>query len=265
MNNGRENCRTILITSCKGGIGKSTVAANLGATLAESGKKVLLIDCDFGSRCLDLILGCENEIVYDLGDLLSGTAEAKKVIFRFADEENLLFCAAPANLIETKAEELSNAIEKLIDACEPDFAIIDTAGGLGVPLSLPPELIDMAIIVASHQPVSLRAAEKTAGLLASNGIAELKLIVNSFDFASVREGKRAGILEMIDRSHIPLLGIVPNDKALFYAQEQGIWINRIEKNDLSLPAFRNIADRLCGEQVSVFRGLKFFNRRNIYL
>lgn len=260
-----ENCRTVLITSCKGGIGKSTVAANLGTVLSELGKKVLLIDCDFGSRCLDLILGCENEIVYDLGDLLSGTADAEKVLFRFTDEENLLFCAAPSAMTEVNAAELAVAIEKLIETCEPDFAIIDTAGGLGIPLGLPAELIDTAIVVASHQPVSLRAAEKTASLLTANGIAELKLIVNNFDFASAKEGKRAGILEMIDRSHIPLIGIVPEDKALYYAQEQGLRITQIGRNELALPAFRNIAHRLCEEQVPIFRGLKFYARRNQYL
>lgn len=259
------NCRTLLVTSCKGGIGKSTVAANLGATLAAKGKKVLLIDCDLGSRCLDLILGCEDEIVYDMGDVITDPANAEKAIFRFSDAENLMFCAAPAALTDIGAEELAGTVSALIEAATPDYAILDTAGGLGIPLRLPPELIDTAIIVASHQPVSLRAAEKTAALLQTNGISELKLVVNSFDFTSAREGRRAGILEMIDRSHIPLLGVVPHDEALFHAQERGLKITELSRNALSAPAFSNIADRLLGEQVPILRGLRYYYRRNAYL
>ena len=260
-----KNCRTLMVTSCKGGIGKSTVAANLGATLAAKGHRVLLIDCDFGSRCLDLILGCENEIVYDMGDVIADGANADKAIFRFPEEPHLMFCAAPAALTDVSAEELAAAIDALITAANPDFAILDTAGGLSIPLSLPHDRIDLGLIVASHQPVSLRAAEKTAMLLAGNGISELKLIVNSFDFSAAKDGRRAGILEMIDRSHIPLLGIVPHDGELAHAQERGIRITQLSKNLLSAPAFVNIADRLLGEQAPIFRGLRYFSRRNAYL
>lgn len=260
-----ETCRTLLVTSCKGGIGKSTVAANLGATLAAKGKRVLLIDCDFGSRCLDLILGCENEIVYDMGDVIADPAAARKAIFHFPEAEGLMFCAAPAALAEISREELAKTISALIEAAGADYAILDTAGGLGIPLQLPPELIDMALIVASHQPVSLRAAEKTAALLAANGIKELKLVVNSFDFAAAKDGRRAGILEMIDRSHIPLLGIVPEDRALAHAQEQGLRITQLDKNSLSAPAFSNLADRLMGEQVPILLGLRYYHRRGAYL
>ena len=265
MSNRHPKCRTLLITSCKGGIGKSTVAANLGATIAHKGKRVLLIDCDFGSRCLDLILGCENEIVYDMGDVIADPVSAQKAIFRFPDEENLMFCAAPAALTDIGTEELASTISALIEAAEADFAILDTAGGLSIPLGLPADLIDTAIIVASHQPVSLRAAEKTAALLTGNEIADLKLVVNSFDFSSAKDGSRAGILEMIDRSHIPLLGLIPHDEALFHAQEQGLRITELTKNDLSAPAFSNLADRLMGLQVPILRGLRYYRRRNDYL
>lgn len=265
MSNRHPKCRTLLITSCKGGIGKSTVAANLGATIAHKGKRVLLIDCDFGSRCLDLILGCENEIVYDMGDVIADPANAQKAIFRFSDEENLMFCAAPAALTDIGTEDLASTISVLIEAAEADFAILDTAGGLSIPLGLPADLIDTAIIVASHQPVSLRAAEKTAALLTGNEIADLKLVVNSFDFSSAKDGSRAGILEMIDRSHIPLLGLIPHDEALFHAQEQGLRITELTKNDLSAPAFSNLADRLMGLQVPILRGLRYYRRRNDYL
>lgn len=264
MSVNHENCRTLLITSCKGGIGKSTVAANLGATLAAMGKRVLLIDCDFGSRCLDLILGCENEIVYDMGDVIADRGQAEKAIFHLPGTDNLLFCAAPAAMTEVGKEELADTIGALIEAAKPDFAILDTAGGLSIPLLLPSTLIDTAIIVASHQPVSMRAAEKTATLLSANGIAELKLVVNSFDFASAKDGRRAGILEMIDRSHVPLLGIVPHDEALLHAQERGVKITELT-NALSAPAFSNIAKRLTGEQVPIFRGLRYYHRRNAYL
>jgi len=260
-----KNCRTLMVTSCKGGIGKSTVAANLGATLASKGHKVLLIDCDFGSRCLDLILGCEDEIVYDMGDVIADAENADKAIFRFPEEPRLMFCAAPAALADVSAEVLAAAIDALITAAAPDFAILDTAGGLSIPLSLPSDRIDLAMIVASHQPVSLRAAEKTATLLSANGIAELKLVVNSFDFNAAKDGRRAGILEMIDRSHIPLLGIVPHDGELAHAQERGLRITQLGRNLLSAPAFANIADRLLGEQVPILRGLRYFNRRNAYL
>lgn len=255
----REVAKTVkitLITSCKGGVGKSTVAANLAMSLAKRDKKVLLADCDFDMRCLDLMLGVENDIMYDLYDAAKGRVTADKILVRDERSENLFFAAAPyKGGRDITAKEFSDVIDKLLE-CQPfDHIILDTPGSLGVPAVLESGRADSAIIVASHQPSSIRAAGQTGEYLQKNHIGEQRLLINSFDFSAAVEGHRPGINEIIDRSFIQLCGIVPFERSLMLGAEEGKLACQV-KNSNAAVAFDNIAGRLCGMYVPLFRGFR---------
>lgn len=250
----RKTVKITLITSCKGGVGKSTVAANLAMSLARRGRKVLLCDCDFDMRCLDLILGVENEIMYDLYDAAKGRAEMQRVLVRDARCENLWFAAAPyKGGRDITAEEFADIIKKALETQAFDNVILDTPGSLGVPAVLDSGVADSAIIVASHQPASIRAAEQTGEYLAKHRILDQRLLINSFDFKAAIEGDRPGINEIIDRTYIQLCGIVPYDRELMVGAEGGKLACQIKKSNAGA-AFDNIAGRLTGAYVPLFHG-----------
>ncbi len=237
-------------------MGKSTAAANLAMALAKRDKKVLLADCDFDMRCLDLMLGVENDIMYDLYDAAKGRVSVDKVLLRDERCENLWFAAAPyKGGRDITAEEFSKVIDDALEYEPFDHIILDTPGSLGVPAVLESGKADSAIIVASHQPSSIRAAGQTGEYLQKNHICEQRLLINSFDFAAAIEGHRPGINEIIDKSFIQLCGIVPYERALMLGAEEGKLACQI-KNSNTAKAFDNIAGRLCGMYVPLFHGFR---------
>lgn len=253
---GMGTAKITLITSCKGGVGKSTVAANLAMSLAKRGKKVLLADCDFDMRCLDLMLGVENEIMYDLYDAAKGRVGIEKVLLQDERSENLWFAAAPyKGGRDITADEFSKLMDDAADYGEFDYILLDTPGSLGVPAILESGKADSAVIVASHQPTSIRAAGQTGEYLAGNRIAEQRLLINSFDLTAAVCGNRPGINEIIDRSLIQLCGIVPYERELMVGAEEGRLACQI-KNSNACAAFDNIAARLTGVYAPLFHGFK---------
>ncbi len=252
----KSTAKITLITSCKGGVGKSTVAANLAMALALRGKKVLLADCDFDMRCLDLMLGVENEIMYDLYDAAKGRVSVDRILLRDERSENLWFAAAPyKGGRDITAEEFSSIIDGALDAVPFDHIILDTPGSLGVPAVLESGKADSAVIVASHQPSSIRAAGQTGEYLLKNRISDRRLLINSFDFDGAVEGNRPGINEIIDKSFIQLCGIVPYEHDLMIGAENGRLACQLRGVN-SAAAFDNIAGRLCGMYVPLFHGFK---------
>ena len=215
---------------------------------------MLLADCDFDMRCLDLMLGVENDIMYDLYDAAKGRVAADKVLVRDERSENLWFAAAPyKGGRDITAEEFSEVIDAILEVHAFDNIILDTPGSLGVPAVLESGRADSAIIVASHQPSSIRAAGQTGEYLGKNHIRDQRLLINSFDFAAAVEGRRPGINEIIDRSFIQLCGIVPYERSLMLGAEEGKLACQL-KNSNACVAFDNIAGRLCGMYVPLFRG-----------
>ena len=251
---GAHRAKYLLITSCKGGVGKSTCAANIAAALARRGRRVLLCDCDFDMRCLDLLLGLENDVVYDLYDAAAGRVPVAKAIIsdeRF--EGRLGFIAAPYS----GGGELSpGMLRSVFTAAESvggyEYVLIDTPGSLASPAILDTGLIGTAVIVASHQPSSIRAADRTGEYLSGRRIKEQRLLINCFDFDGALSGARPGINEIIDRTFIQLCGIVPYDRGLMLASEKG------EPGAGGNPAaaFDNIACRLLGRYVPLFAGFR---------
>lgn len=248
--------KKLMISSSKGGIGKSTVAVGLAAALCALGKSVLLVDCDFGNCCLDMLLGLENEVLFTLADRETVLAEPERVLLHpdFPNGERLFFCPAPrGGQYNPDAEGLVEEFDALEAACSPDFVLVDTAAGIELPRALATGWAEGALIVASQMPVSLRAAENTARALEERGLSHIRLVINNFEPDAVRAGDRCGILSAIDQAAVQTVGVIPHDSELMLASERGALPGRRAP---SVRAFENVARRLTGEGVRLFDGIR---------
>ena len=251
-----SNCKTVIITSCKGGVGKSTVTANLAFALARKGKRVLALDCDFSNRCLDLIFGCEDSVLYDICDVIYGRCDIERAVIKNIITENLFFCAAP---LETEKvfsrEQFSAVLEEAKERFSLDYILIDTPGAVSDTVELVSHSADMALIIVSHQPTAARAAERTGMMLDRFGVEDQRLIVNSFDAEAGQNGLRGGINELIDKTHTRLVGIIPHEYELSLSQEFGKLCGEVENKNMKRIAtsFDNIATRLIGGSVPLLK------------
>ncbi|MBO4868963.1 MAG: P-loop NTPase [Clostridia bacterium] len=234
----------ILVTSFKGGVGKSTVSANLALKLARLGQKVLLCDLDFDLGTLDLITGCEDRMLFDVCDAVYGRRDVEDCAVTFPSVPGLYLLGAPFRCTDEIVPE--DFAEKLSAICEPyDYAVLDTPGADSVTVAVGARCADSAIVVATHNPTSLRGAEKTAQRLRDVDL-PCRLVINNFDAVSVSEDKRTGMISMIDATKTPLLGVVPYDRTLMFAQEKGVLVDG--DSFPSSKAFENIAQRLIAEK-----------------
>ena len=244
----------ILVTSCKGGVGKSTVAIGVATALAVAGRSVLLIDFDLGNRSLDLMLGMQDDIIYDVSDIASGNALAEDVVKIHHTYPNLAFVGAPFRYDGSITEEsFSAALTAFEETFDFDYIIVDTSGGAHESVALSAPLCDTAIIVSSQSPIAIRAAEKSGMILDEGGIETQYLVINGFDTQAESTLSRASVIDIIDRTRTPLLGIVPMDVRLSLLNEDGKSV--FDKGRCnSRTAFENIAKRLMGENVPLLRG-----------
>lgn len=258
-----NSTRIIMVTSCKGGVGKSTVSANLAIKLALDGWRTLLIDCDFGVRSLDLIMGLEDRIIFDITDIILHGIAPEKAIIQDSRSENLYFCAAPYDYeTDLDHEEFRNAIRSIGAQMNFDYIIIDTPGDTGSPLRLAAAASDEALVVSTYQPASIRAAERTGILLEESGVKTRKLIINCFHADGKEFEGQPGLLEVIDKTSIQLLGIIPFDSRLSDRQAQGEDVFTIPSCNAA-EAFTNIAIRLTGRTVPLFTGFKKIKRADL--
>lgn len=249
----------ILVTSCKGGIGKSTVAANLSMALAMSGLTVLAVDCDFRMSCLDLIMGLENSTVFNFNDVIMGRCTLERAVVRDTRVSSLYFLSAPTDRQakpDAKGffELIKNAETLDFDGKRLDYIIIDAPAADDESIALSAPVSDTAITVCSHMPSAIRAAVFTSDMLDKYEIGTKRLVINSFDVKSALMSNRAGIIEMIDGSKTKLIGIVPFDRKLMLMQENGELMDKLPKTNNARKAFLNLSKRICGKQVPLFEG-----------
>ncbi len=258
-----SECKVILITSCKGGIGKSTVSANLAMSLAKRGKRTLLVDLDLSNRSLDLILGLEDNVVFDVSDVVNGRKALSDAVLLDARCGLLYFLAAPA-FYEDKME--ADAFAAFIKGAREEYEciVMDTPGSVGEAITLAAADADTAIIVASHQPTSQRAAEKTDITLEGLGVKERYLVINGFDTDAVLSGTRPGIIEIIDKTKIQIIGVIPYSRPLAISQEDGLLSCERKKLETTA-AFDNVAARLMGESIPLLSGVSGRRRRKLIL
>lgn len=256
-------CKIIMVTSCKGGVGKSTVAANLGTKLASLGRRTLVLDCDFGVRSLDLIMGMENDIIYDISDVILRSIPFEKAMVQDKKVDELYFCAAPYTYNNDISEQqFKDTVLDIADNAGFEYMIIDTPGELGDPIKFAASVSQLALIISTYQPASLRAAERTGMILQEMGVDTRKLIVNCFEAANAGTAVQPGILDIIDKTCIQLIGIIPYDTALAEYQARGESVFGAKASN-SAVAFGNIADRICGHNVPLFSGFYKTKRRKL--
>lgn len=251
-----DKTRRILITSCKGGVGKSTVAANLAYALACAGKRVLVIDFDLGNRTLDLIFGCESGIIFDFSDVMNGRAKLSDAVIMPREKcGGLLFLPAPSEYAgDADAERLGKLLTAAETEYSPDYIFLDTSGGADISVKLAAAVCSEAVIVTTQHPTAVRAAEKSAVMLDFLGVTKQFLIVNGFELIASASKERASVIDIIDRTRVRILGIVPLERGLSVMQERGKLAAESGKSRNSAVAFANIANRLCGLHVPLMRG-----------
>ncbi|MBP3918907.1 MAG: P-loop NTPase [Clostridia bacterium] len=258
-----------VVTSAKGGVGKSTVCANLGAALAMRGKRVLLIDCDTANRSLDLLLGVQDSVLYSYFDVLAGRCSAAQAMTSVPGMEDSLFLLPGGHADKTSLDKdafayLLAALPKENDACIFDYIYIDTPGGMRDLLTAAASIAEEALIISSAQSTAIRSAEQTASLLSVCGIPSQKLIINAFMegecfFTHTKRRKQKQILatkelfDVVDTVALPLLGVIPFDADVWSAQNNGLLIGHpAYRKKPFLYAFQNIAARLEHRYVPLF-------------
>ena len=261
-----SSCKVIAVSSCKGGVGKSTVAANLGLALTKRGRRVLLVDLDLGMRCLDLILGLEDRAVYDIQDVVHNGVPLKRSIVQSDQSERLYFCAAPFQAeVHFDTQRFQEAVCKEAQALGFDYLFLDTPGDMGHPFVLACSLCEMALVVATHGPTAIRAAERTGQAAADRGVRQSLLVINNFDIRDkkhIAAGERAGVLDIIDKTYLPLLGVVPYDENFARAQEQGALVSALPGTNVAA-AFDNMAARIEGQATVLFHNFKKISRKKL--
>jgi septum site-determining protein MinD len=244
--------QVIVVTSGKGGVGKTTTTANLGTALAQQGNKVVLVDADIGLRNLDVVMGLENRIVYDLVDVIEGNARLKQALIKDKRTENLCLLAA-AQTREKKdvsPKQMQDLMEQL--AREFDFVILDCPAGIEDGFKNAIAGAQKAIIVCNPEVSSVRDADRVIGLwdAQAGDKSPAMLIVNRVRPKMVARGDMLEIDDMLEMLAVDLLGIVPEDEHIIVSTNRGepAVYHRESKAGL---AYQNIARRLMGEDVPI--------------
>lgn len=240
----------IVITSGKGGVGKTTLSANLGAALALLGKKTVLIDTDIGLRNLDVILGLENRIVYDLVDVCTKVCDYRKAAIRDKRFEGLFLI--PASQAEDKSAvtplQMKNLVRKLKE--DFDYIIIDCPAGIEQGFENAVAGADRAIVVAVPEVSSVRDADRIIGLLEKQGVENIGLVINRIRQKMVDEGNMLSIEDMLDILAVDLLGAVPDDESIIISANTGVPCVT-KAGSKAGQAYKNIAQRVTGEHVEL--------------
>ena len=242
----------IVVTSGKGGVGKTTTTANIGTGFALQGKKVVLVDADIGLRNLDVVMGLENRIVYDLVDVVEGNCRLKQALIRDKRYESLYLLPAA----QTRDKNAVNP-EQMKELCselaqEFDFVIIDCPAGIEQGFRNAIAGASQAIIVTTPEVSAVRDADRIIGLLESEGKHNPKLIINRIRPNMVKKGDMMDINDIIEILAIDLLGIIPDDDYIIISTNRG---EPAVANPVSAAstAYKNIVRRLLGENVPLMK------------
>ncbi len=239
----------IVITSGKGGVGKTTTTANLGTGLAKLDKKVVMIDTDIGLRNLDVVMGLENRIVYNLVDVVEGNCRIKQALIKDKRYPNL--CLLPSAQTRDKTAVTPEQMVKLIDELKEDFEyiLLDCPAGIEQGFKNAIAAADRALIVTTPEVSAIRDADRIIGLLEANDIHQIDLIVNRLRMDMVRRGDMMSIEDVIEILAIDLIGAVPDDENIVIATNQGEPC--VGDGSLAGQAYMNICKRVLGEKVEL--------------
>ncbi len=231
--------QSLVITSGKGGVGKTTTCANLGVALASMGAKVVMVDADIGLRNLDVVMGLENRIVYDLVDVVEGYCRMRQALIKDKRVDGLFLL--PAAQTKDKNAVNPDQMKELMGSLkeEHDFVLVDCPAIAGA---------DRAVIVTTPEVSAVRDADRITGLLEASGFEKPELIINRLKPKMVARGDMMDIPDIIDILAIDLLGVVPDDDYIVVSTNRGEPAVMADTSKAG-EAYRNIARRIRGEEV----------------
>ncbi|MDD4801803.1 MAG: septum site-determining protein MinD [Syntrophomonas sp.] len=243
--------KVLVITSGKGGVGKTTTTANLGTALAMMNKKVVLVDTDIGLRNLDVVMGLENRIVFDIVDVVNANCRMKQALIKDKRFEGL--CLLPAAQTKDKNAITPHQMRNLTNELREEFEyiLVDCPAGIEQGFKNAIAGADAAIVVATPEVSSVRDADRIVGLLEAAGLSEIKLIINRIRAKMVKRGDMMDISDIIDILSIELLGVVPEDESIVISTNRGEPAV-IGSTSRAGEAYRRIAKRTMGEEVPMY-------------
>jgi septum site-determining protein MinD len=240
--------KVVTVTSGKGGVGKTTATANIGAALASNGKKVVCIDADIGLRNLDVVLGLENRIVYDLVDIVEGRCRLRQAMIRDKHLNELYLI--PAAQTRDKSAVSPSDMVRLCDELRPDYdyIMIDSPAGIerGFRNAIAPA--DIVLVVTNPEVSAVRDADRIIGLIEAEEKGPARLVINRIKPEMVKRGDMLSADDVLELLAVELIGLIPEDEHVVMSTNQGSPIVLNGKSKAG-EAFRSIARRLDGEEV----------------
>jgi len=237
----------IVVTSGKGGVGKTTTAANIGTGLAALDKKVVMVDTDIGLRNLDVVLGLENRIVYNLVDVIEGNCRLKQALIR--DKHNPNLCLLPSAQTRDKTAVSPEQMKKLCEDLkeEFDYVILDCPAGIEQGFKNAIAGASRAIVVTTPEVSAIRDADRIIGLLEAAELHNIYLIINRLRMDMIRRGDMMSVEDVVDILAVDLLGAIPDDEQVVISTNQGEPLASSES--LAGKAYQNICRRIMGEEI----------------
>ena len=242
--------RAIVVTSGKGGVGKTTTTANVGAALARLGEKVAVVDVDVGLRNLDVVMGLESRVVFDLIDVLEGRADLRKALVRDKRVEGLYLLPAAQTRDKDALDEAAfrEVVRRLLEEEGFDRVLIDSPAGIEKGFKTAAAPAQGAIVVVNPEVSSVRDADRIIGMLESMGVGENYLVINRLRPEVVRRGDMLSVEDVIEILGLKPIGIIPEDEAVLVSTNVGEPLV-LKPNSPAGKAFFDTARRIKGESV----------------
>ncbi|MCQ2539744.1 MAG: septum site-determining protein MinD [Acetatifactor sp.] len=257
----QHSCEVIVVTSGKGGVGKTTTTANIGTGLAKLNKKVCMIDTDIGLRNLDVVMGLENRIVYNLVDVVEGNCRVKQALIR--DKRHPGLFLLPSAQTRDKSAVTPGQMVKVLEHLKElfDYIILDCPAGIEQGFQTAIAGADRAIVVTTPEVSAIRDADRIIGLLEANNLSRMSLVINKLRLDMIRRGDMMSAQDVVDILAIPLLGIVPDDESVVISTNQGEPL--VGNGEPAGLAYTNIVQRILGKEVpflNLERGISFWTK-----
>lgn len=242
--------KVLVVTSGKGGVGKTTTTANIGTGLAKLGRKVVLLDADIGLRNLDLVMGLENRIVYDLVDVTEGRCKIRQALIKDKRFENLFLL--PAAQTREKDSVNEDQMRAVCDELRKDFdyIIVDCPAGIEQGFRNAVAGADEALIVTTPEVSAVRDADRIVGKLEASELYKPRLIINRVRTDMVKRGDMMNIDDVIEILAIKLIGVVPDDETIIVSTNKGEPAV-LDAGSRAGESYRNIVRRIEGEDVPI--------------
>ena len=248
--------KVMVVTSGKGGVGKTTSSAALGAALAQTGEKVVLVDFDVGLRNLDLIMGAERRVIFDLVNVVQGDAKLAQALIR--DKRIDTLSLLPASQTRDKEALTQDGVERVLkDLGEMDFdyVICDSPAGIETGALMAMHFAEEALVVTNPEVSSVRDSDRILGMLGSktkraiDGGTPIKehLLITRYNPTRVEDGQMLSLQDIQDILRIPLIGVIPESETVLQASNQGMPAIHLKDSDVS-EAYKDVIDRFLGEE-----------------